>query len=169
MGKTMDKSTMSSRIINFLSRIESWDKANEEWSNFLRYMVELDEQRLLKARTGMQAWNKEDMAWENRNFTRKYTHFWSEQIVNSVNDIPEFNACVLPNPYPVGAYFFCDLPDGNVNLQLELYDVLGRPVYQQDVRNGDAFSIDSRPAPGVYILRIRDQNQLHHLQRLIIH
>ena len=102
-------------------------------------------------------------------FTQRYTHFWSEAIVNDVNEATQATACVIPNPYPTGTFFFCDLPPSKNNFQLELYDMLGRTVYQKDLQSGQAVSIDQRPAPGVYVLRIHDQQQLYHLQRLVIH
>jgi len=109
------------------------------------------------------------MKWENRGFTQRHTHFWSEAILNDVEEARTFNNCVIPNPYPTGTYFFCDLPPSQNNYQLELHDMLGRPVYRTDVQSGQAVSIDTRPAPGVYVLRIHNRQQLYHLQRLIIH
>lgn len=153
----------------FISRIETWDETTQDWANFLRYRVEYDDRGLLKTRTGMQAWDDGRSAWENRSFTQRYTHFWSEAIVNDVDEATQSTACVIPNPYPVGTFFFCDLPPSKNNFQLELYDMLGRTVYRKDLESGQAVSIDRRPAPGVYVLRIHDQQQLYHLQRLVIH
>lgn len=153
----------------FISRIETWDESAQDWTNFLRYGVEYDDRGLLKTRIGMQAWDDGRSAWENRAFTQRYTHFWSEAIVNDVHEAAQNLACVIPNPYPTGTLFFCDLPPSKHNFQLELYDMLGRAVYRKDLESGQAVSIDRRPAPGVYVLRIHDQQQLYHLQRLIIH
>ncbi|PHN07110.1 T9SS type A sorting domain-containing protein [Flavilitoribacter nigricans] len=152
----------------FLSEIEVWNQVESDWNNFLRYQVELDELNLLKSRMGMQSWNGEAMLWENRNYTQRYTYFWSEAIVNSVTDAEEIFSCTVPNPYPVGQYFFCDLPPSQRNYRMELYDMLGRPVYQLDFQSGEALSINERPAAGMYVLRIHDGQKLHHLQRIII-
>ena len=56
-GKWVNRGQVNYTFQNnqFLSRIETWDKAAGEWSNFLRYRVEYDEEGLLKAKTGMQA------------------------------------------------------------------------------------------------------------------
>lgn len=152
----------------FLSRIQTWDAAAEDWTNFLRFRMQFDEQNLIQSRTGMQAWNAEQMAWENRNFTQQYTHFWSQEVINNVNDPETPSACALPNPYPTGARFYCDLPAANRTYQLELSDLLGRPVYRRYIRSGEAASIDVQPAAGIYILRIRDGQQLYHLEKLVI-
>jgi hypothetical protein len=153
----------------FLSQIETWNKAAGEWNNFLRYRVDIDDQNLLASRVGMQAWNSEAMMWENRQFTERYTYYWSEAIVNSVEEAGERFSCTIPNPYSGMNSFFCDLPLNQRGYQLELYDLLGRPVYQLKFRSGEALSIDQKPSPGMYVLRIHDQEKLHHLQRLIIH
>lgn len=153
----------------FLSRIETWDAVSEEWTNFLRYRASLDDRNLLQSRVGMQAWDEDQMRWENREFTQRYTYYWTEAIVNSVKEAEVFSACIVPNPYPVGSYFFCDLPPSRRPYQLELYDMLGRPVYRQNIQSGQAVAINQEPAAGVYVLRIRDGQQLYHLQRIVIH
>lgn len=152
----------------FFSRIETWDEVMQAWTNFLRYRATFDDNGLLQMRTGMQAWNEEQMAWENRGFTQRFTHYWSELMTSSAAEIRDLTACLVPNPYRVGTHFFCDLPPARNAYQLELYDVLGRPVYRRDVESGQAMSIDRRPAPGMYVLRIHDGRQLYHVQRLVI-
>lgn len=152
----------------FLSRIETWDKVNNNWRNFLRYEVNLDDRNLLATRTGMQTWNGEQMNWENEAFTQQVTYFWSENVVNSVDEVHQYSACKVPNPYPLGNSFSCDLPPSAGAYQLELYDLLGKPVYRSVLQSGEAIAIDQRPAPGMYVLRIHDQQELFHIQRLII-
>jgi hypothetical protein len=152
----------------FISSIQNWDPAAEDWSNFLRFRIEYDEQNLLQRSTGMQAWDAGQMRWENRNFTQQYTHFWSQQVINGVEDREIPSACAIPNPYPAGAPFLCDLPAANGSYELELRDLLGRPVYRSNIRSGQSAAIDIQPAAGVYILSIRDQKQLYHLQKLVI-
>lgn len=153
----------------FSSEIETWNQADSEWNNFLRYRVNLNDQNLLESRVGMEAWNGEAMLWENRNFTQRYTYYWSESIVNSIKEVGEIFSCTVPNPYTSGHYFFCDLPPNKQNYRLELYDLLGRPVFQLDFQSGEALSINKRPTPGMYVLRIHDREKLYHLQRLVIH
>lgn len=153
----------------FLSEIDTWDQVDNEWDHFLRYRVELDDQYLLASRVGMETWNGEAMLWENRGFTQQYTYYWSEAIVNSIEEVGEVFSCKVPNPYVPGQYFFCDLPPNQKNYQLELFDLLGRPVFRQAFQSGEALSINQRLTPGVYVLRIHDQQQVFHLQRLVIH
>lgn len=152
----------------FLSEIETWDKAGGAWNKFLRYQVHLDDENLLESRVGMQNWNGEAMQWENRNYTQRHTYFWSEALVNSVKEVGEIFSCTIPNPYPSRQFFFCDLPQQKTNYRLELYDLLGRSVYQLDFQSGEALSIQERPTPGMYVLRIHDGQKLYHLQRLVI-
>jgi hypothetical protein len=153
----------------FLSEIETWNKAEEDWNNFLRYQVNLDDQNLLESRVGMQNWNGEAMMWENRNYTQRYTYYWSEALVNSIEKVGEIFSCTIPNPYPTGHFFFCDLPQTQQKYQLELYDLLGRPVYQLNFQSGEALSVNERPTAGMYVLRIHDGQKVYHLQRLVIH
>lgn len=153
----------------FQSEIENWNQADEEWHNFLRYRVDLNDQNLLESKVGMENWNGETMRWENQNYTQRYTYFWSESIVNSVKEVGEIFSCAVPNPYASGQHFFCDLPANKQNYRLELYDLLGRPVYRMDFQSGQALSINKRPTPGLYVLRIHNREKLFHLQRLVIH
>lgn len=152
----------------YISRIQTWDRQSEEWTNFLRYRVLLDDRNLLQLKEGMQAWDPADMQWENQAFTQRYTYSWSEAIVNSTQEAKEVRACVVPNPYSIGSYFFCDLPPQPQPYRVELFDMLGRSVYQQNLISGSAVSIDRRPAAGMYLLRIHNGRQTYHIQRLVI-
>lgn len=154
---------------NLTSRIQQWNSTNQEWINFLRFQTELNENGLAKTRTGMQAWNTDDGAWENRVFSQRITAVHTPaDLVNSLEAVELPQSCTVPNPYVSGTPFTCDFGDNHRPYTLELLDANGRLLLQQSVRSQQSSTIDLKLATGLYVLRVRDQQSLVHLQRLVI-
>jgi hypothetical protein len=154
---------------DFFSRIDTWDANAAVWVNFLRYWLQNDDNGLLRRRTGMQAWNANAMAWENRAFTQRITYSYTDLILNRVAEDVLPQACRIPNPYVPGTPFTCELPPVAAGYQLEVFDLLGRRVLTQRFADAQSLQISNRPAAGTYVVRISDGRQVLHLQRLIIH
>lgn len=152
----------------YASRIQRWEETEGDWINFLRYWVERSQDRTRESKVGMQAWDRDQMRWENRNFTERISSFWSSPLVSSVVERTLPQSCRIPNPYPQGTPFSCDLPASQRTYQLELIDAWGRPVHRQVLNGGQGITLDVNPPTGMYVLRIQDGNSLFHIQRLII-
>lgn len=153
---------------SFLSRIDNWDVGASQWQNFLRYRIETYDDNRLRQKTGMQAWNPTSNEWENRNYTQRYTHFWAPLVVSSPEAVAVLTACTVPNPYPAGTPFSCNLPTTAQPYQLEIHDLLGRRVYNQLTSSPQDLRIDFRGPSGLYLLRVRRGQKVYHLQRLFL-
>ena len=116
----------------------------------------------------MERWDSDSETWINRNFTQRFTYFWSEQVVNALQEVALPENCQLANPYQGGMPILCDLTGTSTNLQVELYDMMGRRVLQQSWASAQEGSIDSPPVPGLYLLRITQDQQTQHLQKIVI-
>ncbi|MTB49398.1 T9SS type A sorting domain-containing protein [Lewinella sp. W8] len=154
---------------NLLSRIQQWDNGTQEWTNFLRYQTELDEYGLAKVRTGMQSWNMTTQAWENEVYSQRITAIHTPaDLINDVEEVDLPSTCRVPNPYLPGTSFSCDFGQDVHPFTMEVFDAQGRLVLQQNVRSHQSTSIDLDLPSGPYVLRVRNQQQLVHLQRLVI-
>ncbi|MBX2872671.1 MAG: DPP IV N-terminal domain-containing protein [Saprospiraceae bacterium] len=148
--------------------IQQWDASTDSWSNFLRYQQTITSEGVTQEKLGMEAWDATANSWINKNFTQRYTYFWSEQLVNALQDTSLPKNCQLPNPYTAGLPIQCDLTDKNADLQLVLFDMMGRRVLQQRWGSTQSGSIDSPPIPGVYVLQLIQNQQIQHLQKIVI-
>lgn len=154
---------------DFFSRIETWNADAGEWSNLLRYWLLTGEDNLPYRRTGMQAWNTDAMNWENQAFTRRITYSYTDLMLNRVTEAELPQACRIPNPYVPGTPFGCDLPPRAAEYLLEVFDLLGRRVWNQRFQAAQSLQIPRRPVAGAYVVRISDGSRILHLQRLVIH
>jgi len=73
-------------------------------------------------------------------------------------------------PNPTGNWVKIDyrFKDNNVNARLEIHDLMGKIIHQQDLRNDkDVKNIDlSNIANGIYAVEIFNNNQLIKTQKL---
>lgn len=150
------------------SVIQQWNASTDTWSNFLRYQQTVASNGITEQKRGMETWDASTESWINRSFTQRFTYFWSAQVINALQeaDLPE--NCQLANPYQGGMPIRCTLADASTNLQVELYDMMGRRVLQQSWASAQGGSIDSPPLPGLYLLRITQDQQTQHLQKIVI-
>ena len=148
--------------------IQQWNASTDSWSNFLRYQHTITLEGITQEKLGMEAWDATTNSWINKNFTQRYTYFWSEQLVNALQDSSLPKNCRLPNPYTAGLPIRCDLADKTADLHIELFDMMGRRVLQQRWSSTQGGSIDSPPTPGIYVLRLVQNQEIQHLQRIVI-
>lgn len=148
--------------------IQQWDASTDSWTNFLRYQQTITQEGIAQEKLGMEAWDATTGNWINKNFTQRYTYFWSEELVNALRDISLPSHCQIPNPYSAGLPIQCDLTDKNAALQVELFDMMGRKVLQQQWSSTQSSSIDAPPLPGIYVLRVTQNQQIQHLQKIVI-
>ncbi|NRB46655.1 MAG: T9SS type A sorting domain-containing protein [Saprospiraceae bacterium] len=151
-----------------IAQIQQWDASADDWTNFLRYQQTIDANGITQEKLGMERWDSDSETWINRNFTQRFTYFWSEQVVNALQEVALPENCQLANPYQGGMPILCDLTGTSTNLQVELYDMMGRRVLQQSWASAQEGSIDSPPVPGLYLLRITQDQQTQHLQKIVI-
>ncbi|MEO0732428.1 MAG: T9SS type A sorting domain-containing protein [Bacteroidota bacterium] len=154
---------------SFLSLIQNWDATSAGWENFLRYRIDYNDNRRPVTRTGMQAWNTDVKAWENRAFTRRITHFWSSPTTAATSPLLPQQLCRIPNPYPPGAAFSCPgLTTKSGTVQIELMDMWGRLVHRSVQPTNATLQLPVLPLAGTYVVRLHDGNQLFHLQKVVI-
>jgi hypothetical protein len=151
------------------SRIQRWNSGDQEWINFLRFQTELDENGLAKTRTGMQSWNTNTGSWENQVYSQRITAVNTPaDLINSLEEVELPTACPVPNPYLQGTSFSCDFGNDPRPHTMEVFDSQGRLMLQQVVRSNQSTSIDLKLPSGMYVMRVRNQQNLRHLQRLVI-
>jgi|GEM_PF-6449590 len=153
---------------NQSATIQQWNTSTDSWTNFLRYQQTIAANGITQERLGMETWDNSSETWINKNFTQRYTYFWSEQVVNALQEVALPKHCKVANPYQVGLPIQCELEDLSANLKVELYDMMGRRVYQKPWASAQGGSIDSPPLPGLYLLRITQNQQTQHLQKIVI-
>ncbi len=151
-----------------IATIQHWNDSADDWENFLRYQRSFDEGGLEQSQLGMEAWDASTGNWINKNFTRRYTYFWSEAVVNAIDEAQLPSSCKIPNPYTAGLPFSCGSTSEKGPINIELFDMMGRRVLYQTADDQASGTIDSPPVPGVYILRISQQKAVQHIQRLVI-
>ena len=160
-GLTINGDTQSSVI-------QQWNASTDSWSNFLRYQQTRAANGTTQEKLGMETWDASTESWINRNFTQRFTYFWSEQVVNALEKVTLPENCQVSNPYQGGLPIRCELADASTDLQVELYDMMGRRVFQQSWASAQGGSIDSPPLPGLYLLRITQDQRTQHLQKIVI-
>ncbi len=160
-GLTINGETQSSVI-------QQWNASTDTWNNFLRYQQTVASNGITEQKRGMETWDASTESWINRNFTQRYTYFWSEQVVNALAAVALPENCKVANPYQGGLPIRCELADASTDLQVELYDMMGRRVLQQSWASTQGGSIDATPPPGLYLLRIAQNQQTQHLQKIVI-
>lgn len=149
------------------SLLQQWDEQALQYENFLRYRSEFNDSRLPLTKMGMQRWNTDAEAWENRIFTRRINYFWTEVENTSTNEIKVQNRCRIPNPYLPGTPFNCDIPTDHGQLFLEVYNLYGQVMVSEKVA-GPMLQINSPLTPGMYIVSVHDGLQVYNLEKIVI-
>jgi hypothetical protein len=157
--------TFANRNLNVL--FDAWQAEGAEWEPHSRHQLQYNTDDLPTLSQGWQRWNAAQEEWLNLATTRRYRYFWSE-LVSSVLEPEAPKACQVANPYPLGTPIACENLSREVPVQLELFDLLGRPLLQRTLDRYTQLTIDQPLPAGVYVLRIRQQDRLVHLQQLVI-
>jgi len=149
------------------SLLQQWNEQDLQFENFLRYRAEFNNAQLPILKMGMQRWDTDDQAWENRVFTRRINYFYTEVESTSINEIPVQNLCNIPNPYLPGTTFNCDIPADHGQLILDVYNLYGQLVVSEKVA-GPTMQINNRLIPGMYIVSVHDAAQVYNVEKIII-
>lgn len=147
--------------------VQRWDDNNLQYDNFLRHRLSYDDNRLPLNRIGMQSWNEQSESWENKNYTRQVTYFWTEDASTAAEEPEIDNRCTIPNPYFNGSFISCDIPLSNTPLYLEVINLLGQTVAKEPISD-QAFPIKASLNEGLYIVRILEQDKVHHLEKIFV-
>ena len=146
--------------------VQQWQESSSEHENFLRYRNRFDGNGLPTERIGMQQWNTDQGAWQNENFTRRITYFYSDTNT-AVNEVRGIDKCLIPNPYQSGMTISCNIAPSNAPIYLELINTYGQVVVQERIQSSD-IQLSGYFAPGLYLVRIYEKGELHHLERIVI-
>ena len=148
--------------------LQRWNAADMAHENFLRYRSLFNDNRLPVQHTGMQEWNAEDLSWQNESFTRRVSYFWREIDPTGTEVLQVASHCLIPNPYWSGTGISCELTSPNFPLTLEIYNVYGQLVLNQQV-NSTSFSAETSSLPyGMYVFKLSDERQIYQLQKVVV-
>ena len=147
--------------------LQQWNPAAMEHENFLRYGTNFNADMLPTQSLGMQRWNPEFEDWENRNYTRRINYFWTDVNASSTNEVVEQKHCAIPNPYVSGTEIFCTIPLDQFPVFLEVSNLYGQIIHRKQVAS-QSMRINATLAPGLYVVRIRDAQQIYHLEKIVI-
>lgn len=161
------KYRLEGREMNAL--FETSATGGDDWTMDSRYQVIYNEEFRQELSQGWQAWNDETSTWENSELTGRMRNFWSEQVVSSTDaPIVEQNICSIPNPYRLGTPFFCPRLAERGQYSLRVYNLVGQPVYQQQISESASVTISGPIPPGMYLLHWREDESTQFVQKLII-
>jgi hypothetical protein len=146
--------------------LEQWDETSMAFNNSLRFQSEFNANKIPIRKIGMQKWDLTSESWENRDYTRRITYFWTEDEATSTNELITSNKCVIPNPYQTGANIACDIPFSDEQLYLEVSSLYGQVLVRQKVAN-HTVQIDHSLAAGMYIVKIGTSDQVYHLEKIV--
>jgi len=152
---------------NLTILFDAWQTEQQQWQAHSRHQLQYNAENLLTLSQGWQRWSEELSGWVNLARTRRYRFFWSD-LVSSVQAPLSLQACVVPNPYPLGTAVRCEDLSRQLPVHVALFDPLGRLVHSRTVDAYDQLAINQTLPPGLYLLRITQGSQLVHLQQVVI-
>ena len=148
--------------------MQRWDTTAMDWVNGFRSLTRFDSDNNLIREAGIQRWNIGATEWENTANSYECTHFWSPSPATGIRDqLPDLS-CLLTNPYRVYTPIQCESLLPGKQYEVRVTDMQGRTVHQQIVPGGHTFSINRRLPVGIYHLSIFENQQLAHIQKLMI-
>lgn len=151
--------------VNILSN--RWDTKNDVWAAYARYQLgfDMDGRRILEQ--GWQFWESAMEVWLNAERTNRRRYFWSEGVVGTEESFPDFG-CLFPNPYRSGQVISCPELPINETITVELINSIGQIVHQQKIGGASDFRIHTSVPVGWYVCRLRHNNEVLHLQPLVL-
>ncbi len=156
--------TFNGQLLNI--QFEGWQEDTQSWENHSRHFLHYGADGRLALSQGWERWNSSSEQWENDLDTRRYRFFWSA-LITATEETPIINNCRVPNPYLSGQVISCNLPNADASYTLELFDLLGRRIYRATFTAGEDARIDRSFPQGTYVLRIRQNDKIYHLQQLL--
>ncbi len=158
----------TSRIgLEVITEVDERDTLSGNWGKAKRYGTRFDDEGRVLENIRNQYWDENAETWLNDTESQRYTHFWSEAVVGTREQIPQLQLCKVPNPYRPGTPIHCEVPSGQ-ELTVELFDLLGRPLFRAQYQAGASFSIDKQLPAGSYLLHISQGTQARQVQLITI-
>lgn len=154
---------------NRMEVMEVYEASTDSWISAFRNFTQFDDNRNLVRIAGTQFFNPISNQWVNQPGTRQCQHFYSEASASTSRreEIPSLE-CTLLNPYRTNSPILCLGMEPGQPYVLDLRDMQGRTVLNQPVRGGQAFSMDAQVSEGVYMMTLRQQGRLRHLQKILV-
>lgn len=157
--------TSNNEMVNILSN--RWDAKNDVWVSYARYQLAFNMAGRRILEQGWQFWESTMEVWLNEERTNRRRYFWSEGVVSTQEPSPDAG-CLFPNPYRQGQEVQCSELSLIGNVTVELINSIGQVVHQQKIDGASSFRIDASAPGGWYICRLRQNNQVLHLQPLVL-
>lgn len=141
-----------------------WNYYYFHWirTDSLRLKVKYD-QNSVKTVEITQYWNTNTSLWTNR----EKKIYESSKIIDTISKENSIYF-IMPNPYSQGNLISIYGLNITKSYRIELYDLTGKEVYNRNINGIENFSIDNHILKGLYLLIIRDKNELLHFQKIII-
>jgi len=146
---------------------DQWDSNQNNWSMLARYQTAYDEESRPLVETGWQIWDAAQSIWVNEDITIRRRHFWSEQSV-ATEEISSPNSCFFPNPFSRSSSFTCEPFPLAGAAELTLTSLTGQVLLRQNLSGSGQYRLPGDLPNGMYVVLIRQKNQLVHLQKLVL-
>lgn len=105
-------------------------------------------------------------AWVLHSYLLIYGKSHQEALAEEAESIPL--TCNFPNPYTSQTPFNCTEMLSGKEYQLELIDLAGRKVEEQNLIGDEIISLKAEVPQGLYLLMIKDQSQVLTAERIYI-
>jgi len=141
-----------------------WNYYDFYWNrtDSLRLKVKYD-QNSVKTEEITQYWNTNTSLWTNR----EKKIYESSKVIDTISKENSIYF-IMPNPYSQCNLISIYGLNIKKSYRIELYDLTGKEVYNRNINGNENFSIDNHLLKGLYLLIIRDKNELLHVQKIII-
>lgn len=139
-----------------------------DWQLDSRFQTVYDDSFQQQLSQGWQSWNAQMERWENNLQTIRIRNFWSEQVVSSTQNPASEILCTIPNPYRLNTSLNCPEMEPGSTYSLQVFNLVGQPVFQRQIRGGDTFSISGNIPAGLYVLHWRKDNRPAQVWKLMI-
>jgi len=102
--------------------------------------------------------------WQN---SSKTVYYWS-QYLTAIPSLQSNSDFIIPNPYTYEMPIVYKATQPTNDLSLEVYNTLGSLVYKKDFNGSNSLNIDRTLNEGIYIIGIRNNDQLIHREKIVI-
>ncbi len=165
-SRVRETTRMNNRSLSTV--IEQRDLASGEWERVTRYGTLFSPDGRVLEDIRNQVWEDNAQEWLNDSTTIRYTHYWSEVMVSAEEREAGAALCKVPNPYQPGMPISCASGMPGQPLDVRLYDLLGRQLYQAQTHSPEQFSIDMALPSGTYLLQLSQGARARQAQLLIV-
>jgi hypothetical protein len=148
---------------------QAWIPDLNEWVNTRRRLVQYDEYGNLTRERNRELWNPVTDDWVNGPEAMQCRHFWSEKTTTSVLPLERnLMECTMMNPYLPGSEINCVSGSPQGEYQVNVFDQMGRLIYQQSILDRQTFSIRGNMPMGLYYMTVSGQEKILYKRKVII-